>query len=54
MLSSYADLKIDSSFIGDFNLHFDDFSDNQVRRVDLVLSDFSLTQSRNMSTNLRI
>ena len=44
IFSSYTDLNNDLLFIGDFNLHCDDFNDSQVRRVNLVLSDFGLTQ----------
>ena len=44
MLSSYADSNSDLSFIGDFNLHFDEPDESCVKRINAVLSDFQLLQ----------
>ncbi|XP_072028205.1 uncharacterized protein [Amphiura filiformis] len=44
LLSSYASLKDDVSFTGDFNLHFEVPTDSEVRRTISILTDFGYSQ----------
>ncbi|XP_072037652.1 uncharacterized protein [Amphiura filiformis] len=54
MLSSYADSNCDLSFMGDFNLHYDDLiNDRQVQRVNCVLLDFGLKQLVDKPTHIK-
>ena len=44
LLSQYADSRRNVVYLGDFNFHYDDSSDEQVSRLKTLLSDHSLTQ----------
>ena len=51
LLSQYADSRRNVVYLGDFNFHYDDSSDEQVIRLKTLLSDHSLTQLVNVSTH---
>jgi hypothetical protein len=52
VLSSYASSSVDVSFLGDFNLHYDEPNDSYVRRTNCVLTDFGPSQLVDKPTHI--